>query len=188
MHPTKIAQKSAKTYKFILFLITTHLWVIQIWVIPHSKANTRICLKWKDHLGLTTWWRSRANWKKYIISLYSATTWVDRFDFFTEYRLRHVWVIYDVICHDSYLMSHKIPNFSISQVFWRLYVIGKRKESKQIQIHFSLLWLIIWVIHIWVIPSFEANSMIYYQVEEKLEIDHLMGLESRSRKIYEIAL
>ena len=143
---------------------------------------------WKDYLGLTTWWCSRANWKKYIISLYSATTWVDRFDFFTEYRLRHVWLIYDVICHDSYLMSHKIPNFSISQVFWRLYVIGKQKKGKQIQIHFSLLWLIIWVIHIWVIPSFEANSMIYYQVEEKLEIDHLMGLERRSRKIYETAL
>ena len=97
----KSAQKSAKTYELILFLITTHLWVIQIWVIPHSKVNTRICLKWKDHLGLTTWWRSRANWKKYIISLYSATTWVDRFDFFTEYRLRHVWLIYDVIWHDS---------------------------------------------------------------------------------------
>ena len=125
MHPTKIAQKNAKTYKFILFLITTHLWVIQIWVIPHSKANTRICLKWKDHLGLTTWWRSRANWKKYIISLYSATTWVDRFDFFTEYRLRHVWLIYDVIYHDSYLMSHKIPIFQFPRFFgdfWRHHV------------------------------------------------------------------
>ena len=67
---------------------------------------------------------------------------MDRFDFFTEYRLRHVWLIYDVICHDSYLMSHKIPNFSISQVFWRLYVIGKQKKGKQIQIHFALLWLL----------------------------------------------
>ena len=86
----------------------THLWVIQIWIIPHSKANTRIWLKWEYHIELTTWWRSRANWKKYIISLYSATTWVDRFDFFTEYRLRHVWLMYDVTCHDSYIMTHKL--------------------------------------------------------------------------------
>ena len=49
-----------------------------------------------------------------FLATFGATTWVDRFEFFTEYRLRHVWLIYDVICYDSYLMSHKIPNFSIS--------------------------------------------------------------------------
>ena len=64
--------------------MTHRLWVIHVWVISHSKASTLNCYNLRKNLMVDHLVALESRSKKYMKSLYSATT-RSYFDFFGQY-------------------------------------------------------------------------------------------------------
>ena len=92
-----------------------------LWVIYHASYLIRkVILCWSS-IGKQMTWKYHvlaveSKITKFFKLLWSATTCMNLFDFLTEHSWRYIELIFEVIFHNSYFLSHK-SRFSIFEDF-----------------------------------------------------------------------
>ena len=87
--------------------IVTSSMTSSLWVIPELKA-LHLKFWYSDFFDdSTTWWRSRAIWKIFVVWLYVATTWSNHLKIFVVASLDFYLVRIMIKSHDSYVWVMK---------------------------------------------------------------------------------